>query len=164
MFCTLWEIRCACVISLRNFSALLRSSTSPSSCVEPLLHFSWRWRRSWRRSSRLLEGLCSVAENASTIHCRLSRDYFLTSGNSCWCCRASQCAGSAAGGQPVLWEWSWTLGLFPFPSLLFLRSDAWKMPSAGTTVTPATAAGSRASTSVPRCSISNFRSPSWQWL
>lgn len=47
-----------------------------------------------------------------------------------------------------------------FPSLLLLRSDAWKMPSAGTTATPATAAGSRASTSAPRCLISNFRNPS----
>lgn len=107
MFPTLHGIRYACVISLRNFSALLRSCSSPSSCVEPLLYSSC----AWSRSTRLLAGLCSVAaalaETASTTHCTVSREYFVGSGNSCLCCRALRCAGSAAGGQPVLWEWSW---------------------------------------------------------
>lgn len=129
---------------------------TPSSCVEPLLYFSWHWRR----SSRLLEGLCSVAAavagNASAIHCGVSREYFLTSGN---CCHpAAPCSvlavplegGRCFGNGAERWRCS----------LLSLRSDAWKMPSAGTTVTPATAAGSRGSTSVPRCSISSSRNPS----
>lgn len=71
----------------------------------------------------------------------------------CWKCR-----WRAAGALGM--ELSWGC----FPSLVFLRWDAWKMPSAGTTVTPATAAGSRGSTSVPRCLISSSRNPSQQWL
>lgn len=156
MFPTLHGIRYTCVISLRNFSALLRSHSSPSSCVEPLLYSSCAWSRSTRPLAGLWSVAAAVAENSSTAHCTVSREYFVRSGNSCLCCCALHCPGSAAGGQPALWEWSWGC----LPSLLFLRWDAWKMPSAGTTATPATAAGSRGSTSVPRCLISSFRNPS----